>query len=180
VFRVTARIVAVTGLFAALVPSPTAADTRRPAHPCAALTDPTARLACFDEAFVAPDAEVAADTTHAAAAADVQPAAEGRPEAQAGPATDEFGLNPALRRAREAANPGEGSPDRIEARVVGLQRRGTGELTIALDNGQVWIQVEVSHKRLAEGDRVLIRKAAFGSYLLVTPSRASMRVRRIE
>jgi hypothetical protein len=172
-FRAPIRRTVAIGLASILAATAVPAEDSRPPHPCAAVTDAGQRLACYDAAF-APPADDAAHKEDLRA----EPAA---PEAEPEPEIDRFGLNPALRQKREAAKPREEAPDSIEALVVGLARRPTGTQVITLDNGQVWVQTEPDNRgRLSAGDQVVIRKAALGSFLLVTESRGSMRVRRIE
>jgi hypothetical protein len=52
---------------------------------------------------------------------------------------------------------------------------------VKLENDQVWEQAEIvtTKARLKPGDVVTIRKAALGSYTLLTPSRMVIRVRRV-
>jgi hypothetical protein len=154
---------------ALLMPAAQAEPQAPPGHPCARIADPGERLACYDGAFGRPVAPVEPD---ASAAANSSPGAP----------TDlgEFGMNPSLREAHEAAAL-KTVPRSIEAVVVGVQRRPPGLQVLTLDNGQTWVQVEPDNRRsLAEGDRVVIRRAALGSYILNSPARHSMRVRRVE
>lgn len=131
-------------------------------HACASVAEDSARLACYDAEF-------------------------GRPATGAAPARvpvakahEEFGLTEAEKRARDPAK-AEVQPERITGRVASLGRRPSGELLVTLGDGQVWMQVESgTNLFLKEGDEITIRKAALGSYLLVTPKRVAMRVRRIK
>jgi hypothetical protein len=103
------------------------------------------------------------------------------PQPAAGKAEQEFGLSEKDKLARASDAERKVSSDGIEAAVTGIAYRGTGEMLVTLDNGQVWMQAEaVTHARLRIGDTVTIRKAAMGSYQLLTPGRIAMRVRRIE
>jgi hypothetical protein len=54
---------------------------------------------------------------------------------------------------------------------------GLGHATLVLDNGQTWTVMDTG-ARLAVGDVVSIRRAALGSFLMMTPSKHSYRVRR--
>jgi hypothetical protein len=136
-----------------------AADGAKPSHACAALDDPAARLACYDAAFTRPD-----------------------PVVEAREVIEEFGLTEMQLQARDPARPArDRGPERIEAKVISVQARSTGERIITLDNGQVWLQTEATIRGpLATGDSVVIRRAALGSFQLVTPGQVSLRVRRIE
>lgn len=135
-----------------------------PTHDCAAIEDGGARLACYDAAF-----PPAGKSQGAIQQDDAAPAS----------AWQEFGLSEADLRQRD--------PERarrvlasIEASVTKAQRRSDGSIVLTLDNGQAWLQLERTQAvRLSPGDRIEIRRAALGSYLLVTPARAMIRVRRV-
>jgi hypothetical protein len=151
-------------------------------HDCAKVADEAARLACYDAAFGRPapapaPAPAAAVAPAPAAAAVVAPAtgAPASPEA-------EFGLTGAaiLARDPEKAAAEERKPTALEATVTGLEQKQGGQLVLTLDNGQTWIQSEAGlNSRVRVGDRVKIRKAALGSFVLVTPAGVGMKVRRI-
>lgn len=70
--------------------------------------------------------------------------------------------------------------DQIEAVISEMRYSRTGKPIITLDNGHIWQQVDSENLRLSENDRVVIRRASFGSYLLKKAgSKRSMRVTRI-
>jgi hypothetical protein len=48
---------------------------------------------------------------------------------------------------------------------------------LVLENGQTWRLIEPD-PRVRPGDAVTIKRAALGSYLLLTPSRRSYRIER--
>ncbi|RPH65628.1 MAG: hypothetical protein EHM83_05915 [Burkholderiales bacterium] len=152
---------------------------------CVAIDDDRARLACYDEAYgrtatsragapaVAAGAPVAAAATTAAAAT-VTPA--GPPAPSPEQSRQNFGLS-----AEKVLGP-QGGPTEIEAKVTAVQANEvTGRAVVTLDNGQVWQQLEASKatKRPRPGDKVVIREASLGSYLMVAPERGSARVRRV-
>lgn len=150
----------------ALVPALAfAAGPSKSSHACAAVASPEERLACYDAAFpptVDPVAEAAA-----------REAAQER-------ARQDFGLNRVQLREREPERFRDETPDRIEAKVAGISQRPSGERVVTLDNGQVWLLTEATSKGpLAAGDQVSIKAGAMGSFLLVTPGRATLRARRI-
>ena len=60
---------------------------------------------------------------------------------------------------------------------VSADRSGT--VSVALDNGQTWTFKD-EDMRLKSGDRVTIRRAAFGSFLMTTPARQTHRVQRTQ
>jgi hypothetical protein len=159
---------------------------------CAAIDDPSARLACFDAAFPRPKHPAA--SAAAAAAAPAAPAVPAVPAAPAVPAVpaaaasmpaappaseaEKFGLSARQRAALEPQS--ERPPDFTTAIVRSVRRLPPGYLRIDLDNGQVWQQTETDALvQLRAGDRVKIRRAALGSFLLDTPADVSTRVRRL-
>lgn len=138
-------------------------------HPCAAIEDGQERLACYDAAFPRPVGR------------QVREQAPDTDSIQAHERSQDFGLSEAQLRAREPERGQEKRVELIEATVVGIRYRSSGERIITLDNGQVWLQTEVTVRGpLAEGDQVSIRRAALGSFMLVTPGRVALRARRIE
>jgi hypothetical protein len=157
----TSTIVASLALswwLSAAAPTAQGAEPARSAHPCAAVVDPSERLACYDAAFPPAVAETAADRVR-----------------------EDFGLSRAEIRERSPALARAVPPGRIEAAVVAVSGpRGAGR-TFALDNGQVWRQSESSVLGDVDaGDRIAIRKASFGTYLLITPGRVALRVKRVK
>jgi len=118
---------------------------------CVGIDDDRARLACYDELHgrVAP---IGANVATAALPA----ASQGRVVGE--------------------------SPTEIVATVVAVQAHShVGRWIVTLDNGQVWEQRETTPeaRRPRVGDKVTIREAAFGSYLLQAPNRGSNRVKRV-
>jgi len=69
--------------------------------------------------------------------------------------------------------------DRIEATVVAATTRKHGAVVVTLDSGQVWAQKSAGPViRINIGDRVVIKKATLGSFLLIVPNHPPTRVRR--
>lgn len=131
-------------------------------HPCAAITDAGERLACYDTAF--PPVVGAIDLAS---------------ERERG--LREFGLNKAQLRDRDPDRMVVVAPDRIEAHVARMSERANGQRIITLDSGQVWLLTEVTMKGpLRIGDRVVVREAALGSFMLMTPKNIALRARRIQ
>lgn len=139
-----------------------AAEPTAQSHRCASVVDPSDRLVCYDAAF-----PPAANT-------------KSEPEAQRLKALEEFGLRKTELRSNEPEHVRDITPELIEATIASVSSRPTGERVVRLDSGQVWMLTEVTTKgHLKSGDRVAIRRAALGSFMLVTPSRISLRARRI-
>ena len=110
---------------------------------------------------------------HAATSqAGAAPAHTAAPPAAATDDLQNFGLSP------HQLNAGlPQGPKSIKAMVTRVGGGGAGAFTVTLDNGQLWsLEPDAS---LHEGDAVTIRRAALGSFLLVTPERRSYRARRL-
>ncbi len=161
---------------------------------CAAIDDPTARLACYDKAFprpaaagravapTAPAASVAPAIVQTPAAAASAPAVAPAvaPAAQPASAAEKFGLSERQRAAREP-RPETPPATTVTAAVTAVRKLPSGYLLVDLDNQQRWQQIEPSPNLfLRVGESVTIRKAALGSFLLVTRSNHSTRVRRVQ
>ena len=176
--------VSIAAIFIAIglvIPDRAATSDKAKGAQCAAIDDPVARLACFDAAFPRPPhttAPTAAATSAATAAP--KPAAAAvvadKPVAEA----KEFGLS-SKQRASVEAKPAEPAVEVTTAGVKTVRKLPSGYLLIGLDNDQVWQQTEIDSLVLVRpGDRVQIRQASMGSFLLVTPSHYSTRVRRLQ
>ena len=111
--------------------------------------------------------------TTTAAASTAAPASEISPEAL-------FGKN--VEEVQKSVQDATGTMDidRLEAFVSKVSSSANGKAIITLDNGQVWTQVDSSRLRLSGYDRVVIRKASLGSFMLTkVGSKTTMRVKRI-
>ncbi len=152
---------------------------------CREINSAVARLDCYDRAVDAqqgladePAAELvapvaAAKSTAAPPAASPQASAEMSPEALFGKNVEEV-----QKTVQEAT--GTKDIDRLEAFVSKVRSSASGKAIITLDNGQVWTQVDSSRLRLSGYDRVVIRKASLGSFMLTkVGSKTTMRVKRI-
>jgi len=139
-------------------------------HPCGAIADDPARLACYDAAFGRAATKSMGTGLPAASEADA-----------AAQAKKEFGLSESDKRALDPARAGPTRPDSIAAKVAAVSKRPTGEWVVTLEDGQVWAQAESDTRAMIRvGDEVTVRRAALGSYVLVSANRVAMRVRRIK
>jgi hypothetical protein len=169
--RLSFALAAVLVSLGSLLAERVAAAEQNSGAECAVIDDPPTRLACFDAAFprvprASPPGPAVAP---AAAAATDEPPSEAR----------KFGLSTQQRKAIE---PKPAQPEMVatSAAVKSVRRLHPGYLLIELDNDQLWQQTEIdSRVWLRPGDRVTIRRAALGSYLLDTPAHFSTRVRRL-
>ena len=156
---------------------------------CVAMNDDAARLACYDRAYGRnADGKTAATATSgaAAAAAAAAPAAAAHtapaPAAPKDPVA-EFGLTEAAKQAKDPAKAAaaEAAPTSVTAKVISVRFRKYGEFVVTLDNGQVWEQNEPMPSAIVRiGDTVTVKKAALGSYALVTAARVATKVHRVD
>jgi polyhydroxyalkanoate synthesis regulator phasin len=136
---------------------------------CRQLPSDEARLICYDDAMDSHNQRGALRSTSSSAP---QPTTEISQEELFGKSDEE------AQRAVEMAS-GTARIDRLEARVTRLQWSRSKFFVVTLDNGQVWRQIDTGNLRLSEGDDVIIRKAAFGSFMMQKPgSKRSVRVKR--
>ena len=156
-------------LFYVLTSAAQAADPRG----CVAIDDDAKRLACYDTAFDRAPAppRVAAPAPAAAAATVPSPSPD-----------DEFGMNDRLREEKQGEAEKESPPERIQATVTAATRNVQGYYSLALDNGQRWTTTETAPAySFKEGDVVSIKRASFGSFLLMRANGGrALRARRAE
>jgi len=145
--------------------APLIAGAAQQAPRCSDVFDDAQRLACYDAVFgkptrSSPAAGIAAPVAAAPVVAVPVPAAT----AAAPPASS-------------------GSPSTASASVVGnvsaVRWLADERFVVTLDNGQVWEQLE--RDRSAEvkaGDRVTVRGAMLGSFVLVTAGKVQTKVKR--
>ncbi|MCC4606062.1 hypothetical protein HG421_04990 [Xanthomonas campestris pv. badrii] len=127
-----------------------------PTHACASVPDPVPRLACYDTSFPPTPAVRAAEASRA---------------------VREFGHDAA----RPASASGDKPPAQVSAAVLAVAYRTDGTRIVTLDNQQRWAVTEpTSRGHVAERDVVTIRKAAMGSFMLVTPGGVALRARRVD
>ena len=130
---------------------------------CTHEQDDARRLACFDRA-AAPQAAAEKTSTQEASGANVD-------------ATQTFGVKGSeLARSQDDGDAGQRSatPQRLTAKVTGLDTRARGELVFTLDNGQVWAQKEKgAYLPIKVGDSVTILAGTLGSFHLVVANRAT-------
>jgi len=162
---------------AAKPPSPTPAAVA-PAPPAAAAVTPPALAPPALPAATAPafaPAAAAAATSAPAPAYASAPAPASTPAGSAASADDprNFGFSPAH---VHAAPQG---PKSIRASVAAIRRNQVGTTYMTLDNGQTWMYID-EDGRLVPGDTVTIKRASLGSFLMVTPSKRSYHVQRVE
>lgn len=152
---------------------------------CAAIATDAERLACYDR-LAGRAVNVAGSVPRLPAAAAAPPAAISAPPAgtpaisgaptsapaSAAPATQTFGAYAAEHPKPLAVETS------LKASVVALGRSRSGKMTVSLEGGAVW-ELEDGDPLLAVGNMVTITRAAFGSYLMLTPSQRTHRAHRL-
>ena len=172
---------------------------------CAAVADRDERLTCYDGLAtryarpakagattankVSPteaspiSAPASASTAAAFAPATRAPAAAPAPAfapatVAKGPAVEskaDFGLTAAQKR-KESDEPAKAQA--IDGVVTGFGMSSNGRPLVRLDNVQAW-ELDQADPLLSVGDKVIIRRATLGSFLLTTPTKRVHRVRRL-
>jgi hypothetical protein len=147
------------------------------ASQCAAMSDDARRLACYDALF-RPSDRVASTQTQTEP---TQPAAAAAtPAVSAAAPEQDFGLTELQRAERDGPRD---TLDEIRAVVTEIYESRVGKPSYMLDNGQRWRQVEATDRPMLKvGAVVVIRAAAFGSFMATMPDRggAPVRLRREE
>jgi hypothetical protein len=92
-----------------------------------------------------------------------------------------FGIDAARSEEALRAAAGVGRIDELELRVASVRIDAEGKPVFEFENGQAWRQLDSPAARLQPGAVVRIRRAAFGSYVLLRPDGGgrAIRVRRI-
>lgn len=159
----------------AALPAAPAAET---SHPCAQVRDDTDRLACYDAAFGKParpaTATSAGDSPRPPAATPPSaPPAAGRPTAAPTAAKPERAVAKSDAPVQTTAT--------FTAAVTAFSRLNNGRFVVTLENGQVWQQIEPDAvAEVAVGDKVTLRPAMLGSWMLVTRAGVKTRVTRVK
>jgi len=139
---------------------------------CRAITEDAARLACFDAAAAALQA---AQERRELVVVDRQQVREGRRRL--------FGL--ALPRIPIFGGGDDDEPDAdrvdtVEGVVASASQDGLGHWVVALQDGAIWTQVDNNTLALRPrpGQRVVINRAALGSFMMRVNNQPGIRVRR--
>jgi hypothetical protein len=148
-----------------------AAETEDELAACRAVEADAERVACYDaidHGQVEEEKEIS-PVVPAAAAAEVATSPD-----------EEFGktTNDDLTRDPEEPN-SDDDDDQLTATVTGVREYKRDRFMVTLDNGQEWRQSSASTLRLDVGDKIVIRKAAFGSFKMAKEGSSRwMKVRR--
>jgi hypothetical protein len=183
--KIGAALILMATAAAATAAAPSNDDMAR----CAVIPAPDSRLACYDALAHRPADKMpsaAAKSTPAPAptpvpapaavpAAAPAAAAAQAPVSAAAIAADpkNFGLTPAQQHTADLG------PKSITAHISIVSSDQVGRTLVVLDSGETWTVMD-NDGRLSSGDAVTIKRAALGSFLMLTPSNHSYRVRRLK
>lgn len=148
-------------------PAPTPEAMNR-LYNCTAISEDAARLACFDEAT--------ARLRNAQAEGSLVAVDQGQLETLR---RESFGFSlPSI--ANLLPSRSEDVQEEVSVEVANVIRRGDGHSIFVMSDGQRWVLLESSAARnVRAGDTVRIRRAALGSFLLISSrGGAALRVRR--
>jgi hypothetical protein len=177
---------------------------------CAVIPAPDSRLACYDAlahrpadkipSAIAKGARGPATTAATGTTAATAPAAGAAPATASVPATapaaapaalaaapaqapvsaatiaadpKNFGLTPVQQHTADLG------PKSIAAHISIVSSDRLGRTLVVLDSGETWSVMD-NDGRLSSGDAVTIKRAALGSFLMMTPSNHRYRVRRLK
>ena len=137
---------------------------------CRAVSDPAARLACYDSAAGRLDE---AEKTGEIVVVDRKQAGEVRRQA--------FGFAIPSLALFDKAEDAE-KLDRVESILTAARQGADGKWSLKLENGAVWRQTDTESlvREPRPGSRVAIKSAALGSYLMSIDGQRSFRARREE
>jgi len=127
---------------------------------CAALSNPSERLACYDQL-----------AGRASASAPVPSSREGSVPSPPSASAPSFGLY------KEEHPTAQLSPA-LRAKVLSIGSTLNGHPTLALEGDQLW-EIERADPLLALGDVVSIRRGALGSFTLTTAQGRSYKAKRL-
>jgi hypothetical protein len=172
-----------------LAATATAAPSNDDMARCAAIQAPDTRLSCYDALAHRPTDKMPAAVAKTApplaapptAATSTSPAPVPSAAAVQPPATvaaiaadpQNFGLTAVQQHTADLG------PKIETAHISIVSSDQSGRTFVVLDSGQTWTVMD-SDGRLSSGDAVTIKRAALGSFLMLTASNHSYRVRRLK
>ncbi|MCT6701012.1 hypothetical protein [Rheinheimera sp. 4Y26] len=151
----------------------TDAQLRSQLQQCRQLQQDQQRLACFDQIQLQP----------VTAPVSLPPPASQMPVTAASVApAPQVAANPeAAFGAEKLNNVGPEKAEKISSAITAVESNALKKLTLTLENGQQWRQIDTDYIRINVGDTATIRRAAFGSFLLGTDKvNKTIRVRRVK
>jgi hypothetical protein len=158
--------IAIFGVGAAAAAPDGSDELRAILAPCTSIAKAQDRLACYDK--------LSGRTPEVSSPAARSPAAASPPPPSPPATAADFGLSPA-QKVPVAHEPAQS----VTATIAGMGLLASGRTSVSLDNGQMWELEDAPDALLAVGQVITVRHASLGSFLLITPSKLSHRVRRI-
>lgn len=157
---------------AVLLSLPLAAAAQFDPRVCADIADSAARLACYDAAVGAAEADDAPPVPRPprGAAEPAAPLVTTEPAGRTEPASSATATRPGAPEAPEfglgSRTPEADVPDTLTLRVAAARHSDFNGWTIEFENGQVWRQIGSDRFDIEVGERYVIRRASFDSFLL--------------
>ena len=169
-------VFAVAGLLAC----PDTALAQQDGLQCHQITDPTERLACYDQKFQGDpnesEARVVSPAVESKAISQQTPAdsptASPKPNAASMADQPAAPTNRGLFSAKEKLN--------INSRLVSVRDKDKQKMVFRLENEQIWLQDSPRSLPFRKGDEVTIKSATIGGYILSNQKGVSTRVRQIK
>jgi hypothetical protein len=147
---------------------------------CAAIQAANSRLSCYDTLAHRPADKVPALAAKITPAAATPTPAAPAPAVQASTTVAAIAADPQnFGLTAVQTHTAELGPRSETAHVSIVSSDQSGRTLVVLDSGQTWTVLDPDG-RLSSGDAVTIKRAALGSFLMVTPSNHSYRVRRLK
>jgi hypothetical protein len=143
-------------------------ELRQALTACSAVKEAVDRLACFDKLAAAGTAALPSPPAPPA------PPAVATARVRAPESPEDFGLSGVQKMPRSE------QIQAITAAIVVMGHAANGRVRLGLDNGQSWELEDSPDPLLAVGNSVTIRRASLGSFLMMTPLKATHRVRRVK
>ena len=140
---------------------------------CAKISDPTARLACYDN-------NIRSAGANPRSVPGAMPAPQGGVAPVAPVATEGFGSDNI--RTPERFTTAPGSVDEVSVRISGVTEREPGVYLVQLSDGAQWQFAESvgrDYRPPRSGEVVEIRRGALGSYLMQVGNQQVVQVRRV-
>lgn len=147
---------------------------------CKALSNASARLACYDATILSASENVAEQYL----VVNIQSTPQAQNQPSTAPATLEHATveaKPEQKFGLENRKIVEEKVDEIIAVVTDVSKSARGDLTVTLTNGQIWRQNGTEAMILKVGNEVRVRRGALDSFLLnKVGSSKSIRVKRVD
>jgi hypothetical protein len=132
---------------------------------CEKVANDKERLSCYDRVQARSHTDAQKQPAAATAASEISPQSL-------------FGATPSSE--APAAAPRQKDIKSILAQVTEVHQNASGGVTVTLDNGQRWQQLEHADLLLKVGDHVKIFRGMLGSFYLMTPADRTAGVKRIQ